>query len=128
MPKCIYCQVERSNEFYSKAEHVLPQSFGKFRQNLTLHEVVCDFCNQHLGDHLETYLGRDTFEGQLRFRHGLKKAQDFKPVVQNSRIVLKCTEGEFAGCYMYREYSNEKHDIVVKPLPQVGFMLGPSNK
>jgi HNH endonuclease len=127
MATCIYCQEERPKESFTKAEHVLPQSFGKFRQNMTLRNVVCDRCNQYFGDHLETYLGRDTFEGQLRFKHGVKNADEFKSVGPESRMVLKSTEGDFAGCYMYREYSQEGGGIVVKPLPQVGFMLAPGN-
>jgi HNH endonuclease len=128
MTKCIYCQQERSQEFYKKAEHVLPQSFGKFKQNMTLHNVVCDFCNQYFGNKLEIYLGRDTFEGQLRFQHGVKKAGKFKSMGRESRIVVKSKEGEFAGCYMQRHFSAEKGGIVIKPLPQVGFMLGPEGK
>ncbi len=128
MPKCIYCQEQRSKEFYTKAEHVLPQSFGVFRQNFTLHNVVCDLCNQYFGNNLEIYLGRDTFEGQLRFQHGVKSVGEFKSVGRESRIAVKSTEGEFAGCYMHRYYSEEKGNIAVRPLPQVGFMLAPSNK
>lgn len=123
MLRCIYCQEERSKDMYSKAEHVLPQSFGKFRRNLTLRQVVCDQCNQYFGDHLETYLGRDTFEGQLRFNHGLKNAEEFKSIGPQSRITLRSTEGPFAGCYLFRDYSKQKGEIVVRPLPQVGFLL-----
>jgi hypothetical protein len=101
----------------------LPQSFGKFRDNFTLRGVVCDPCNQHLGDCLELYLGRDTFEGQLRFRYGFKSAKEFKSVGQGSRLIVRCTEGQFAGCYMLRYFSQEKNDISVRPLPQVGLML-----
>lgn len=126
--KCIYCQEERPPECFTNVEHVLPQSFGTFQNNFTLRGVVCNRCNQYFGDNLELALGRDTFEGQLRFRHGVKAIDKFKAIGRASRIVLKSTEGEFAGCYMYREYSTEKGDIVVKPLPQVGFFLTPGNR
>jgi len=128
MPRCIYCHEERPAASFTKAEHVLPQAFGAFRQNLTLHGVVCDDCNQYFGDHLELALGRDTFEGQLRFKHGVKSLEEFKPMGRGSRVLLKSTEGRFAGCYMRREYSADKGDIIVKPLPQVGFLLGPDNR
>lgn len=123
MPRCIYCQQERLPEFYKKIEHVLPQSFGRFLNNLTLRDVVCDLCNQYFGDQLEIFLGRDTYEGQMRFLHGVKEAEEFKSVGRNSRIVVRCREGQFAGCYMMRYYSKEKNGISVKPLPQVGFMM-----
>jgi hypothetical protein len=128
MPKCIYCQQERSADAFSKTEHVMPQSFGRFRQNMTLNNVVCDHCNKYFGDNLEIFLGRDTFEGQLRFKHGVKRSDEFKSVGPKSRIVVKSTEGEFAGCYMERCYSDDKDDVVVKPLPQVGFMVAPEDK
>jgi hypothetical protein len=123
MPRCIYCQQERPPEFYAKVEHVLPQSFGRFLNNLTLRDVVCDLCNQYFGDHLEIFLGRDTYEGQMRFLHGVKDVEDFKSMGRNSRLIVRCAEGQFTGCYMMRYYSEEKNDIAVKPLPQVGFMM-----
>lgn len=43
-------------------------------------------------------------------------------------MVFKSTEGEYAGCYMHREFAKDKDEIVVKPLPQVGFLLGPDGK
>jgi hypothetical protein len=128
MLTCIYCQQERSINSFTKTEHVLPQSFGRFRQNMTLNNVVCDQCNKYFGDNLEIFLGRDTFEGQLRFKHGVKNARDFKSVGRKSRIAVKSTEGDFAGAYMLRHYSKEKGDVAVKPAPQVGFMIEGLNK
>jgi hypothetical protein len=128
MPCCIYCQEERPATAFTKAEHVLSQAFGTYQQNFTLHGVVCDDCNQYFGNHLELALGRDTFEGQLRFTHGVKTLEQFKSMGRGSRVVLKSTEGRFAGCYMRREYSAEKGDIIVKPLPQVGFLIGPDDR
>jgi HNH endonuclease len=128
MHKCIYCQQERSTGHYTKVEHVLPQSFGRFRQNLTLRNVVCDQCNQYFGDNLEIFLGRDTFEGQLRFAHGVKSPSEFKSAGRQGRIVIKSTEGDFAGSYLQRYFSPEKGEIVVRPLPQVGFMLAPHRR
>lgn len=126
MLRCIYCQENRPAACYTKAEHVLPQSFGKFRDNLTLHGVVCDQCNQRLGDELELYLARDTFEGQMRFQHGCKSANEFRSMRHGTRLVVRCTEGQFAGCYMLRFCSQEKNELSVRPLPQVGFMIGSS--
>lgn len=101
----------------------MPQSFGRFDDNFTLHGVVCDDCNQYFGDHLELYLGRDTLEGQTRFRHGVKTLEDFKPMGRSGRIVVRCAEGPLKGCYMQRYYSAEKENMSVKPMPQVGFKL-----
>jgi hypothetical protein len=128
MPQCIYCQQERSADCFTKSEHVLPQSFGKFRQNMTLNNIVCDQCNQYFGNNLEIFLARDTFEGQQRFKYGIKSPEEFKSVGRDSRIIVKSAEGDFAGCYMQRYYCAEKGELVVKPLPQVGFMMARQNK
>jgi hypothetical protein len=69
MLRCIYCRLEKSEERFRKAEHVMPQSYGKFEKNLTLHGVVCDDCNQYFGDTLELVLGRDTYEGHATYRN-----------------------------------------------------------
>lgn len=121
--KCIYCLQERDRRSYTKVEHVLPQSFGTFDQNFTLREVVCDECNQYFGDNLEIFLARDTYEGQLRFTHGVKDASEFKELGRSSRVAIKHAEGGYAGVYVSRRYSTEKGTIEVTPLPQVGFLL-----
>jgi hypothetical protein len=121
--KCIYCLLELDRRSYTKTEHVLPQSFGTFEQNFTLRETVCDDCNQYFGDNLEIFLARDTYEGQLRFTHGMKNASDFKDLARSSRVAIKYAEGEYAGRYVSRRYSDEKDSIEVTPLPQVGFLL-----
>jgi hypothetical protein len=66
---CIYCLQDQSQAFFTKVEHVVPQSFGRFENNFTLHGTVCDECNKYFGDNLEIALGRDTYEGGLRFEY-----------------------------------------------------------
>jgi hypothetical protein len=107
----------------------LPQSFGKFKSNLTLNikndpklkEVVCDECNDFFGKNLEISLGRDTFEGVARFEHEVKKAHEFKSPGKKSRIKIKIDEGACKGAFAYREYSEIDNKIVIKPVPQIGF-------
>ena len=126
--KCIYCLEERGRGSYTKVEHVLPQSFGTFEpQNFILRNVVCDECNQYFGSNLEIHLGRDTYEGQLRFTHGVKDASEFQSAGQQTRIVLKLAEGPFAGCFVKRRFAPRKGEIEVTPLPQVGFLLAPTD-
>lgn len=126
MPRCIYCLEEKLDDRYRKAEHVMPQSYGKFKDNLTLHGAVCDDCNQYFGDTLELVLGRDTYEGHARFRHGVKNAEDFKPL-RNQRVTFRIAEGPFAGAHAYTAYVEEANDIQVFVTPQVGFLLPPTN-
>lgn len=127
MSRCIYCLEKKTEDHFRKAEHVMPQSFGKFEGNFTLHGVVCDECNHYFGSTLELALGRDTFEGHLRFRHGVKDPADFKPF-RNKRVTFKVTEGPFAGCHAYTEYVEQVGGIQVFYMPQVGFLMSPANR
>ena len=130
--KCIYCLENKPINCYNKTEHVLSQSFGKFKNNLTLNikndpklsEVVCDDCNDYFGKNIETFLGRDTFEGMSRFEHGVKKLHEFKSPGKESRLKIKVDEGPFKGAFAYREYSEIAGEIIIKPVPQVGFKKG----
>ena len=100
----------------------MPQSFGLFRNNFILTNIVCDDCNQYFGDNLELVLARDTLEGSSRFEFGLKEPKEFKSLGKRSRMTIKIAEGECKGTYAYKEYSQEQNRIVVKPVPQIGFL------
>lgn len=128
MPRCIYCLESKHDEFFRKAEHVLPQSFGMFESSFTLRGIVCDACNQYFGDQVEIVLARDTFEGHSRFAHGVKNPEEFRPFGRSSRIVIRVKEGPFEGAYAYRDYSGESGQVVLQPLPQVGFLIAQSGK
>jgi hypothetical protein len=119
--ECIYCREKQPALAYAKAEHVIPQSFGKFRNNLTLRHLVCDTCNQFFGDNIELALARDTLEGQSRPDFGVKKAADFKSLGHQSRIRIKIAEGDFKGAYAFRDYSGADGKVTLQPVPQIGF-------
>jgi hypothetical protein len=126
--KCIYCLEEKPGDCYKKTEHLLSQSFGKFKNNLTLNiknvpklsEVVCDDCNDFFGKEIEISLGRDSFEGMARFEHEVKKLHGFKSPGKKSRLKIRVNEGQFKGAIAYREYSELADEIIIKPAPQVG--------
>ncbi len=120
--KCIYCLEIKSDNSFTKAEHVLPQAFGLFQNNFTLTGVVCDECNQYFGDKLEIDLGRDTFEGISRYKYGIQRPKDFKTLGKRSRFRIKVAEGPVKGSLSYLEYSQKLNTVVIKPLPQVGFL------
>ena len=105
--KCIYCLEEKTATSFTKTEHVIPQSFGVYRDNFTLNNIVCDTCNQFFGDQLELALARDTIEGIQRFEHSLKDKKDFKPFGKESRLVIQLPEGEFKGSFAYPKYSQK---------------------
>jgi hypothetical protein len=120
--KCIYCVEDNPQSSFTKIEHVIPQSFGLFKNNFTLRNIVCDDCNKYFGDNLEIAMARDTFEGASRFAFNVKSADEFKSLGKRSRMKIKIAEGEFKGAYAYKEYSQEQNRIVIKPLPQIGFL------
>lgn len=119
--ECIYCREKQPALAYAKAEHVVPQSFGKFRKNLTLRHLVCDACNQFFGDNVELALARDTLEGQSRVDFGVKRAEEFISPGRRSRIRIEIAEGEFKGAYAFRDYSEADNSVTPQPVPQVGF-------
>lgn len=104
-----------------KAEHVLPQSFGKFKDNLTLVRSVCDDCNQFFGDYLELPLARDTVEGQSRVDFDVKKPEEFRSPGPQTRLKVRIAEGPFKGAYAFREYAKDVDAVQLRPVPQVGF-------
>lgn len=118
---CIYCQEDKPQESFSK-EHVLPRSFGKFKNDFTLVGMVCGQCNQFFGDHLELFLGRDTFEGLSRVDVGIQKPEDFKSAGKRARTIIRVEEGFFRGAYAYRDYSPEQGKVTLLPVPQVGLL------
>lgn len=120
--KCIYCLEEKIDDHFTKAEHIIPQAFGVFRNNFTLNNEVCDQCNQYFGDNLEIDLGRDTVEGISRHQLGVKLPKEFKSLGNRSRLSFKVMEGPLSGAYAYLDYSTEINDVILKPLPQVGFL------
>ncbi|MBA7596744.1 hypothetical protein ES703_03731 [subsurface metagenome] len=126
--KCIYCLMPKPIQEFSRREHVLPESFGAFENNFVLTETVCNKCNQFFGDNLELNLGRDSIEGILRFQYDTKPAKEFKSLGKRSSTLMRVPDGPFKGAFVYFEYSTEVDDIVIRPLPQIGFLEYKSKK
>jgi hypothetical protein len=119
MTICIYCKEDKPSTSFRKAEHVLPKSFGGFKNNLTLNGVVCDDCNSYFGNELETYLARDTPDGLNRFRLGYRDPKDYKSLGKRSSLAHKADSGIYKDAHFrHREVNGE---LLMQPLPQVGF-------
>jgi len=116
----MYCLKEKAPIDFN-IDHVIPESFGAFENNFTLTETVCKECNQYFGDKLELFLGRDTFEGMLRFMHGVKAPKEFK-FLNSRRILFRLSEdGPWKGAILRLGFSEEKNKIVVDAVKQVAF-------
>jgi len=126
--ECIYCKKTDEETSFNKSEHIIPQSFGKFNDNLTLSGIVCDDCNQFFGDTLERPLARETKEGLQRFELGIKGTTEFKNPGRNSRQLIQLAEGPNQGAYAYREYSEKTKKIELFPAFQIGLLKKNSDK
>ncbi len=124
--KCIYCCAEKRTEEFTKREHVIPQAFGKFKNNLTLIKKVCDDCNQYFGDTLEIALARDTPEGIMRFVHGIKEPNEYKTIGKKTRLnSIISKEGIIRDAFMKFTIKNESFGI--EPKEQIGFLRKDKN-
>jgi len=116
VPTCIYCR-HASSEPYP-AEHVIPRSFGLFRNGLTLH-CVCGDCNQFFGDELELHFARETGESVVRFHYGLRDGIAAYP---GSRLTATVkVPGPIFGAKVLLAPNAKAKGMEIIYLPQVGF-------
>jgi hypothetical protein len=116
--RCIYCLADKPQSDFTSREHIMPQSFGHFKNNLTLLKTVCNECNQYFGDNIELYLGRDTFEGIMRYGHGIKPE---KIPQKHRRLKFRIPEGKLKNLIVKPKPPEEKGELDIKPVLQVGF-------
>lgn len=117
--KCIYCIQEKPPGDFNK-EHVVPVSYGRFKGALTLIDTVCTSCNGFFGDSLDLFLARDSLEGFLRHNYRINKKKD--PIMNYHRMVVKVEEeGDWRGAFLRLKVSDDREQILVEPIDQVGF-------
>jgi HNH endonuclease len=113
---CIYCRRALPGPF--PAEHVIPRSFGLFRNGLTLH-CVCDDCNQFFANHLELYFARETGESIVRFQYGLRDKTAGHP---GSRLTVRVkAPGPIFGAKVLLAPNAQVNGMEIIYMPQVGF-------
>jgi len=116
--KCIYCLEDKSESSYQSTDHVIPQLFGRFQNNLTLHEIVCDECNEYFGNNIELYLGRDSLEGIARYNYGIRS--DGEPHYE--RVSMQAGDvGNIKGVHVVLKDTSADEEAEVEMLSQVGF-------
>jgi hypothetical protein len=113
---CIYCRRISPEAF--PAEHVIPQSFGRFKNGLTLH-CVCSDCNQFFGHHLELHFARETGESVVRYQYGIR---DGVAGIPGSRLAARITvPGPTFGAKVLLAPDSRPNRMQMLYLPQVGF-------
>ena len=104
---------------------MVPDSFGKFKNTLTLPKsarLVCADCNQYFGDYVELYLGRDSWEGWLRIKYGIKSPGQFKPFYDKRCVFRLEEQGDLKGAIVRPVYDDTRDDITILPVPQIGLL------
>ena len=136
---CIYCLKLKQLDLFDK-EHVIPESFGKFiPNNLTLINTVCKECNSYFGKELELFLGRDSLDGIMRYKYGLKKFGRNRKKFKSNRVRIKiATKGAWQGALLElfppREQKKSSPNAVIIPqadvvlIPQAAFYKATSQE
>lgn len=117
MKECIYCRKNEPEATFTKKEHVIPQSFGKFKDNFTL-ESVCDECNHSFGKELDSYLAHGTLEGIRRTDFGIETKSN---PPRDVSVRMEIQERPYTGLLVKREFSKDTNEFIVNPIPQVCF-------
>lgn len=116
MPTCVYCRSTSSKQY--PAEHVIPKSFGRFRNGLTVH-CVCGACNQFFANNLELYFARETGESIVRFQYGLRDKTAGHP---GSRLTVRVkAPGPIFGAKVLLAPNSQANGTEIIYMPQVGF-------
>ena len=125
VPACIYCRRSGADITFTR-DHVMPEAFGKFRDNLVLsNQEVCRECNQNLGDSVETPAVRGSVEAAYRFQTrklmGTKKlnaAESFAKAPQD-RVTFEMDEPGWDNAKVYLEPIEDGTDVRIRFRPQI---------
>src|SRR5262245_2467501 len=98
--RCIYCLEEKPPEAFTGREHVTPQAYGRFENNLAL-RCCCGGCTTYFGRGIDMKFGRDSVEAVVRVNAGLKSAQEFKSLGRRSTSYVEIQGGPYAGAKGY---------------------------
>lgn len=119
---CVYCLVAKPLSAFNRG-HVIPKSFGGFKDNLVLHGVECEECNGHFGKKLELALARDSKEGLDRFEHGVVRPKNGRQL-HLRRISIE-SRGRFEGASLEADPTAPSDQFRVRPRRELGFSKSP---
>ena len=119
-PRCIYCRAEKDAGAFTR-EHVLHEGFGRFKNGLTLIDMVCGDCNQAFANDIDRYLLRDTIDGMNRFLKKTKDPAEYKSEGNRSTLESRIDAGPWKGLRLMQRVVDG--ELMAQPFPQVGFAL-----
>lgn len=117
--RCIYCSPNRPAETPYNREHVIPEAFGRFRNNLVLNEGVCRDCNDFFGRTIDRFLGRGSAEAVRRLDYRLKPPEEAHEILRDRVRFALSADNQFDELIV--DYGNENGELVILLVPQVGF-------
>lgn len=117
---CIYCSPNKPTDKPYNREHVLPESFGKFKNNLVLNDCVCIGCNDYFGQSIDRILARGSLEAIARLDYKIKSAEDSNELLKNRIKLTLATNDRFNGLIL--EFGVYESELAVTLIPQVGFL------
>ena len=118
MRSCIYCLESKPESAFNR-EHVIPEAFGVFANNLVL-DCVCEDCNTYFGKHLDLVVARDSIESLDRVRVGLKKPSEYKTLGRRGRTHSRFESGPLKGAFAHHVPDPSGDGLAVAPSPQIG--------
>jgi len=124
MPICLYCLNDKPVADFNR-EHVVPEAFGKFKNNFVLHETVCTDCNTYFGKTLDLKLGRQSIEGLDRYDANMKRPDDKTRFGGTLTLSARINDGGFAdGAEVYWAAAPDESRLVLHLYPQFGVTDG----
>jgi hypothetical protein len=114
----MYCREEGTGAFWSR-DHVMPQAFGRFRNNFVLRRGVCAACNHHFGATIERVFARGSLEALRRLQFHMKTPRDVRHLLRSRIRLTWDVPGHWHGAVL--ELREEDGEIVAGLVPQVGF-------
>lgn len=116
---CIYCNESKIKEkgLWNR-EHVIPEAFGKFKNNFVLHCTVCKDCNQRFGDEIDLILSRESYEGKvLRYTEWNKDITGFKEYKKFKSENIFVEQNEISGAIA--ELTRKDGQLSIAPKSQL---------
>lgn len=89
---CIYCRQQKLIEGFNR-EHLIPEAYGKFKDNLVLSRQVCRECNQFFGNNLELALARGSPPGVVRSLLGRRPLSGLKKAI-TKRVSIRTASND----------------------------------
>ena len=112
---CIYCTNTKDKNQFNR-EHVIPKAFGTFGvDTLVLNNLVCQECNQSLGNSVDRVFAQKSLEGVQRFNFGLKPTKDYDSNKYGKEHIITISEGMLKGLACKKRVDTATNNLILIP-------------